>query len=229
VSGDIHVRGEVEVKVPIEVSKKKDAADKKKESRDNLRLVVEICGLAVVIIYAGLTGYQACQTHSLVSTAQNTYDAANRAYIGPNGGTITTILNETDKRPIGMEFKTQVKNFGTAPGEDFLFRWEPRIDGEAITLPSFGSKPYTLFPTETADLDGRVTGPPYLDLASGHKVLQMNIRISYRSNGKVYTYCERQQYDPIHVNFLDLGPRCDDPWGKGPIPGPAQGLTPWRY
>jgi hypothetical protein len=86
VSGDIHVRGEIEVKVPIEVEQKEDAREKQRDARDGKRFAVEIATLIIVIIYAGLTAVQSCQA---VRSADATREA-NR---------ITKENFRTDQRP----------------------------------------------------------------------------------------------------------------------------------
>jgi hypothetical protein len=116
-SGDIHIRGEVQVKGPIEITQKTRTENSKHETREKVRLVVEILGLIAVIVYAYFAYWQA-------DMMQKIFDAGNRPYIGPNGGTITTMINQSDNKPFGMEVKSEVKNFGTVPGDDFELMWE---------------------------------------------------------------------------------------------------------
>jgi hypothetical protein len=169
------------------------------------------------------------QTRSLVKTAQDTYATANRPYIGPNGGTISTLVNQSDNKPYGVQIKSDVKNYGTAPGEDFEFTWEVRINGVAISADPKRGSPYTLFPGETASLTGMIEGSPVFDdIDAGRSILQINLHIKYKGNNKSYEYCERQQYDFRYHDMLTMGPVCDDPWAKGPHPPPAaiQNLRP---
>jgi hypothetical protein len=58
VTGDIHVRGEIETKIPPNLAKKRDTAEEKKETREKRRFVVEVLTLIFVIIYAGITFFQ---------------------------------------------------------------------------------------------------------------------------------------------------------------------------
>ena len=67
---------------PPDLAKKNDAADKKKEARDKLRLRVEVSGLIIVIIYAGLTAWQACSTQRIVILTRDQYHVDQRAWVG---------------------------------------------------------------------------------------------------------------------------------------------------
>ena len=97
VTGSIHVRGEVEVKTPVEEKEERDTAQKKQESRDKIHLVIESIGLAFVIIYAGLTGLLAYFSYGQFATMQQQLELANRPWIkvisvtGGGNGAVPTL------------------------------------------------------------------------------------------------------------------------------------------
>jgi hypothetical protein len=64
VTGSIQVRGEIETKIPPDLAKKRDAAEEQKETRDKKRYILEVIGVIAVIMYAGITIYQAYLTRT---------------------------------------------------------------------------------------------------------------------------------------------------------------------
>jgi len=216
VSGDIHVRGEVVVKSPIEISQKNNPDDESQNTRDKIRLVIEIVGLVLVAIYAYLTYWQA-------STTQNIFDAGNRPYVGPTPGSITFLSNDANSPAHGMTIALAVKNYGTAPGEGFTLTWEPAVSGVRTDVVSDASKPSTIFPGEVVNLRGTINGQGFYDIQTGKALLQFNVRIHYKGKSKTYDTCERQQYDPQNRDMIELGPICDTPWAKSTR---LNGLTP---
>jgi hypothetical protein len=81
VSGDLHVRGEIVVDSPPEV--KDAAATEKKESstRENLKVRIEVFTLFFVIIYAGLTFWQACSNQTIAKLTRKQFLADERPYV----------------------------------------------------------------------------------------------------------------------------------------------------
>ena len=81
ISGDIHVRGEVETKFPPDIAeqhktdRKEDKADAKK------RYVVELLTLAAVVIYAGIAGWQGCETKTIIALTQKHFQIDQRPYV----------------------------------------------------------------------------------------------------------------------------------------------------
>jgi hypothetical protein len=82
VSGKIHVNGEIEANIPADAIERYKAARQENTSRDNWRFLVECLTLLAVVFYAGLAFWQGWMTRSLVKTAQDTFEASNRPYIG---------------------------------------------------------------------------------------------------------------------------------------------------
>jgi hypothetical protein len=123
VSGNIHVRGEIETHVPDDVKKKREAAEEKKEARDKFRLCVEITGLIIVIIYAGLTCWQAWETHNAVIAAQIANTNAGKALSEAHNQFVQqerpyiwiTRPNFNPLRPGKLSGSVSLRNFGKSP------------------------------------------------------------------------------------------------------------------
>jgi hypothetical protein len=69
IRGEIHVRGEIEANVPTSFIEQYKVARRENTSRDNWRFCIEMATLAAVLIYAGLTAWQAWETGQAVKTA----------------------------------------------------------------------------------------------------------------------------------------------------------------
>jgi hypothetical protein len=82
VAGSIQIRGGVETTIPANLVKKRDAAEEYKEARDKFRLRVEVAGLVVVLIYAGLTAWQACSTQRIATLTHDQYQVDQRPWLG---------------------------------------------------------------------------------------------------------------------------------------------------
>jgi hypothetical protein len=70
ITGSVNIRGEIEAKVPADLEKKHDAAETEKNSRDKIRLVVEVLTLVGVIIYAFIAFLQWSATSDAVDAAR---------------------------------------------------------------------------------------------------------------------------------------------------------------
>ena len=73
ISGDIYVRGELEVetKFPPQLVEEYAAANKKETSHKHKTFIVEMITMFAVIIYAGLAAWQGCETREAISVARD--------------------------------------------------------------------------------------------------------------------------------------------------------------
>lgn len=118
ISGDVHVRGEVETKFPpsliedYKTSQKEDAAHKGKT------FVVEVITMGAVIIYAGLALWQGCSSSDMAGTAKSELTYSKRPWIGFRG-VISAPLNSQTSSKVevgsGVEVATKAKNYGSTP------------------------------------------------------------------------------------------------------------------
>jgi hypothetical protein len=227
-SGDTRVSGEVEIKVPPDLLTEYRTGQKENTTHNDKSRLINWLTLLAVVIYAGLTAWQGCETRQLVRTGQDTYDAIDRPYIGVDGvsvtlfkpnprGGITKIIDPgEDKLAIRMDISIAVKNYGSVPALNASSFMDVRLDGVAIPVDtSLRSDQGTeFFPGGVHSLPGIITGETYLDIASGKSILQLNVKFTYKYGGKTYSYCERHQYSPGALLFVNLGDVCDQPWAK---------------
>jgi hypothetical protein len=119
VTGSIQVRGEIETHIPPNLAKKHDAAEEKKEARDELRFRVEVTGLVFIIIYAGLTAWQAISADGQLTEARKStqtivdnFKVGQRAWIGLQEQSTVTVPLSTSE-PVNWDLL--FKNYGQSP------------------------------------------------------------------------------------------------------------------
>jgi hypothetical protein len=71
VSGDVTVSGKIIIEASPEEKLSRDAAEKKRDSKDRKKKWLEIATLAVVTIYAGLTAWQAAESRRAAKAAED--------------------------------------------------------------------------------------------------------------------------------------------------------------
>ena len=222
ISGNIHVTGEIETHVPPKLAEERNTSEKKKDTRDSRRFIVECVTVVLIAIYASLTALLGCQTHKLVKTAQDTYNATDRPYIGAaplpveffridESGKVI-IIQRPESGVTGMAFGIGIKNYGSVPGEDVVADMDARLNGEKVPGIKVPANATELFPSELVAFPGRITGKYYQSIVNETGILQINLSVDYAYAGKTYHYCEREQYAPGAAGFMNLGTSCDDPW-----------------
>ena len=81
ITGELHVRGEIEASIPAGVIEAYRSARKENTSRDNWRFLVEVLTLVTVLVYASLTAWQAETTQTIANLTRNQFEADERPYI----------------------------------------------------------------------------------------------------------------------------------------------------
>ncbi len=224
--GNARVTGELEVEFKPNLIAQHKAEQEENTSHNKKTRRVAWLTLIAVIIYAGLTAWQGWQTRSLVRTAQDTYNAVDRPYVGTDGasaillrmdgkGKITRVGEEDRASANMMSFNFEIKNYGAVPALNKVTHIETRIDGVFIPTSHVSDRGSEMFPGETFELPGSAGIDIYPAIASGKSVFQVDIRNTYEYAGRSYEYCEREQYYPLAAGFINLGPMCGQPWTKG--------------
>jgi hypothetical protein len=120
IKSSICVRGVIEAKLPPDLENKRDAAEKKKESREKKRFVVEILTLISVIIYAGLTALMYCSTKqsadaatSAAKTAASQLELAERPWVTADFEIAGPLVFDQSGAHIAVSIK--LRNVGTTP------------------------------------------------------------------------------------------------------------------
>lgn len=223
VTGDVHVGGKLEIDLSPNLVNKHDAERTEDGTKGDKQFfwstLIQSATLGAVVIYAGLTGWQGCMTRTLVKTAQNTYAASERPYVGTDAITVLYQCNSAKAavvsmlpRPVGkcdaIELTARVKNFGPVPGTDFRMRWELYIDGVLEKdQPKIPDRPTTIFPSQVIETQGTVFSPIYDDLMAARKTLEVRLFVNYSgADGAYPPICEIQRFHPVVYEFVDLGP-----------------------
>jgi len=76
IAGDVQIRGGVFVQLPPEIAFRKDAADDKKEARENKKYRLEKISIVILTLYAGLTAIQSCQSIRSANAARDAVKVA---------------------------------------------------------------------------------------------------------------------------------------------------------
>jgi hypothetical protein len=210
VSGDGYVRGEIETKISPEVAKKRDATEKESRTKDSIRLVLEILGVALVAIYAGLTLWLARSSQKsadAATTASNSavasYETTVRPYLSMAG-----ITAKVDPKPVNLTFNAILKNYGTIPAQAVTYSWVVIVNGSPVPVSHVPDQPHALPPGETNILVGALGtahAPPIVD---GSQPLLIYTAYSYHWRDKQESGCEKFRYYPPAKGFFDLGPTC---------------------
>jgi hypothetical protein len=216
IDGSIHVRGTIEADLPPDVRKKQDAANEKQDAREAKRYVVEIVTLIAVIVYAGLTAWQAFLTRQLVITANKTFELSNRPYLGVNGIRIEHVARDASGQimrsptpqpwTVDMGIDVDVKNFGTVPATNVKSTWAElfagvdRGGGERLS-----DTPSTVFQGTIVTLPGETGKNAYPEVIKGTTKLDLRITFTYDGPSGHYVYCQNEEYSPVDNMFLDTG------------------------
>jgi hypothetical protein len=224
--GNAKVSGEIGVRLEPNFVTQHESEQKDAESHNDKTELIGWLTLFAVVVYAGLTGWQGWETRTLVKTAQDTYNAIDRPYIGVSGAFAflerrdengkTTRVGEEDRTSANtMSFSFQVKNYGSVPAVNTVTRLDVRINGVPIPGTHFSDAGSEMFPGEEFQIGGIAGYEVYPSIALGKSIFQVNVHTTYEYAGRSYDNCERQQYVPDVATFIELGPICDQPWAKG--------------
>lgn len=217
----VHIESPLTIDVTKAILKQhaEERAEDQRHSKKQLFWTQVAAGL--VLAYTLLTGLQTWQTRSIVKTAQDTYDATDRPYVGVAG---TEIMFVGEKNKIlgegnihldevrSFEYSVNIKNYGVVPAEKFSARMDVRLDGKPAEDRGIADVPGEIFPGQVQSIAGLVPPIVYAPMAKGTSVMQMNVYVKYSYAGKTYADCERAQYSPDLGRFFNLGPKCGDPW-----------------
>jgi hypothetical protein len=144
ISGDVHVRGEVEAKLPPEMVKEYVSSNQKWDRRDDRRFLVEKLTLlsAVLVVVSGVV--QSFQSVRAVRLTKESLVSVQRAFVfstpqaiaqfGKDGQEIGKTIfiqwensGSTPTRNMKVHFSQQ-RMVGIPPGFDFIDRWDPGSD-----------------------------------------------------------------------------------------------------
>jgi hypothetical protein len=151
------------------------------------------------------------------SIARDTFNAANRPYVGLYGlrvdhsgfhadGQLFSVPRRA-KDTTQMNVTAEIKNFGQVPALNTNIDWMVYIDGVAVPRdPKIGTGLMTDFPGQTNLLSGTVGSHDYLSILNGDKVMDIDITVSYDWPGHHHQECSRSRFLPRLNGFAATGP-----------------------
>lgn len=140
VSGGIFVRGEIEIHQPPGFEKKKNATDERFEIRDKKRFLIEKLTLATVLIYGGLTGWQAYEARTTAIAALEANRQTKEIERTEDAPYVDVLKVSTQAVPDGSELlQFNLKNYGKTPAQDV------RAFTRFATAPPGGPAPQFVF------------------------------------------------------------------------------------
>jgi len=169
------------------------------------------------IAYTHYTRNQLKVAGDQLRIAQDTYNAANRPYVGIEGWALTfyvgdkpftgpSLTRELMRQSTRMVVVPQVKNFGQVPGTNFVQDWDVTIDGVSLPVSKLPDRPSTIFPSQVKTMRGTIAGPLYAAIKANEKILKIEMKLQYDGPSGHYKECTIGQYAPDFAAFYDLGP-----------------------
>jgi hypothetical protein len=214
-STDRHVYVEPGVKIDLvdDLRKQQQTYHEENTAQQRKQYFWTKVAAGLILLYTLFSGWQ-------VKIARDTFNAANRPYVGVGGvgvnhigknasGEIVVSQTRT-KETVALNVTPQIKNFGLVPGTNFFGKWRVFIAGVEQPHWEIPNRPTTIFPTQTIYITGQVRPPEYPGVMSGEKVLAFEMTIEYDGPSSHYKECNRFQYDPPTNSFFNLGPICID-------------------
>lgn len=222
--GNIRVTSEVPIQLPKDFLADYHTGQEDNKSHNKQVRLVSWLTFAAVVVYAALTAWQGCETRKLVKTAQDTYDAADRPYLGINGITANYVavkdgsvvnLGKSSTGAVAVAFTIEIKNFGQVPAENFRNDSDAVLAGKEIsgTIPT-GTKGGEVFPSESVYFPGHLGPPYYSDVISKKSTLLIRVHLSYSYASKKYEHCEKEIFNPDVGVFESLGVDCSPGWNQ---------------
>jgi hypothetical protein len=134
VNGSIRVSGQIEVHNPPDSAKEETPEQKKTRTYRFANFVVSTLTLLAVVIYAGLTAWQACLTRDISRTANAQLVSSNRPWIGPDEKlpVITGPIIIDAKKTILTNYQMSAMSYGNN-GANNLWFWAQLYIAQDIT------------------------------------------------------------------------------------------------
>lgn len=195
----------------------KDTLDMQKDSVE--KTLAEMKAQSKAMQLAAKTAQQSADiAERNLQVARDTFNAANRPYVGVNAvGVIHAGTHEVGepvsskiqtKETTNLNFEVETKNFGLVPGINYFHSWRMFVDG--VPQPGHGipDRPKTIFPGQSLWLKGGVGSRDYPVIMSGEKMLVIEVTVEYDGPSGHYKECNKLQYAPNVNAFMNLGPMC---------------------
>jgi hypothetical protein len=151
-------------------------------------------------------------------TAQDTFSAVDRPYLGVNGITVRFARRDKSgniiweerlsKDDVAFSFTIEIKNFGSVPGEDFWNDSDAVIGGKKIGAQFDAATTGEVFPGQSVFFPGHAGPPYYADIMTKKSILDVRVHFRYSYAGRRYEHCETERFNPELGRFVSLGVNC---------------------
>jgi hypothetical protein len=193
-----------------------DSREDKREQRETWRFRLEIAGAIILFAYTTLAGVQSCEIRNANQISMDIFNAGNRPYLGLSNIDVVHVGTDSSGKEVSgphptkdtsrMDFRVNVKNFGTVPARNCKMESIVSIDGKTRPVVKIPDSPSTQFPTQSSGMPGGIGGPIYKAVMSGQSVLEIRLSLYYEWPGHHQAECDIERYDPFVDLFLNLGP-----------------------
>jgi hypothetical protein len=153
ITGDVHVRGEVETKFPPNFVKDYETAQQKETAHKRKTFAVEVITMVAVIIYAGLASWQACLIRESNGISRESLQSVQRAFVYLDG--YRMIDNPT--QPGVVTFALQLRNSAITPAKNARYHANrgPYPLPDNFTFPDYDTNGKVVVDSEKYQGDGR--------------------------------------------------------------------------
>jgi len=206
----------IEPGTQIDIAKNLKEQHKTERAEDkttsNKQLFWTRAATVMIFLYTGFAAWQ-------VKISHDTFNAANRPYVGVSGISIKHLkkdntgalqgVDKPDKDTHWLNIGVEIKNFGPVPGTNYKSDWEVFIAGvPGRGVGAVDEVPTTIFPGESLFKDAQIGETDYPAVMDGTKSLMLNLSIEYDGPAGHYKQCSKQDFLPMINGFLDRGPDC---------------------
>jgi hypothetical protein len=208
---------QVDVKSPLQIDivqrlrEEVKTANNQSSTQSEKQIFWTKVAAGLVLLYTLVSAFQ-------LKVARDTFDAANRPYIGVNGIGVEflqhQVTNAGQISPVptaettALAFRVEIKNFGPVPGTNSKLTWRVFLDGIELPQTKVPDSRQTIFPGESVFLTGNTSEVDYAAVQSGGKTLAIDVWVDYFGPSGHYTECQRSQYRPQLAGFFNLGAQC---------------------
>jgi len=208
-STNCHVYIEPGVKIDLvdDLKQQQKTSEANNTAHQNKQIFWTKVAAGLLLLTAGFSGWQ-------VKIAHDTFNAANRPYVG-TAGVLKSYVQIVDGKEqftdsptpetTKMNINAEVKNFGPVPASDFWLKWKIFLNDKEMSVKPNPDSPDTLYPGQMSRLVGSVWGDVYRSIANGTVVLRIEITIKYKGPSGTYYECTEHKYDPQYNSFWSLG------------------------
>lgn len=208
-----HIHIEPEIQIDIVDNLKRQHETERREDKATSQKQIFWTKVAAALIFA-YTFLSYCQ----VKIAKDTFNAANRPYIGIDRIDMISSkrgddgkfypVNQNNPSANAFEFRIFIKNFGPVPGTNYRGEWEAFVGGVANKGKDISFNPTTIFPGQTIYMSGQGSGSYYSDVMLGTKSLVIEVKLEYDGPSGHYKECVKSQYIPELRVFGSIGTGC---------------------